>query len=91
VKAPVDTAIDFALKDPGFGTGLYDREGGLKVGETKVYDVVGPEADSFALQMQLRSAGLSIDGAEIGRRLKALEAISQRDFHMEVLQGFSYE
>ncbi|MFY0515483.1 S8 family serine peptidase [Streptomyces anulatus] len=40
VKAPVDTAIDFALKDPGFGTGLYDREGGLKAGETKVYDVV---------------------------------------------------
>ncbi|RPK64624.1 Subtilisin DY [Streptomyces sp. ADI96-02] len=40
VKAPVDTAIDFALKDPGFGTGIYDREGGLKAGETKVYDVV---------------------------------------------------
>lgn len=39
VKAPVDTAIDFALKDPGFGTGLYDREGGLKVGETKVYEI----------------------------------------------------
>lgn len=57
----------------------------------KVFDVVGPDADSFALQMQLRSAGLSIDGAEIGRRLKALEAISQRDFHMEVLHGFGYE
>ncbi|WP_202590925.1 MULTISPECIES: GmrSD restriction endonuclease domain-containing protein [unclassified Streptomyces] len=57
----------------------------------KVYDVVGPYADSFALQMQLRSAGLSIDGAEIGRRLKALESISQRDFHMEILNGFSYE
>ncbi|MFJ9621773.1 S8 family serine peptidase [Streptomyces sp. NPDC101181] len=39
VKAPVDTAIDFALKDPGFGTGVYDREGGLKVGQTKVYEV----------------------------------------------------
>ncbi|MEI7031468.1 S8 family serine peptidase [Streptomyces pratensis] len=50
VKAPVDTAIDFALKDPGFGTGLYDREGGLKVGQSKVYDVVvtrttGPDRD----------------------------------------------
>ncbi|MEU5974318.1 S8 family serine peptidase [Streptomyces sp. NPDC047315] len=39
VKAPVDTAIDFALKDPGFGTGLYDREGGLKVGQSKTYDI----------------------------------------------------
>lgn len=39
VRAPVDTAIDFALKDPGFGTGLYDREGGLKAGQQKSYDV----------------------------------------------------
>ena len=39
MKAPVDTAIDFALKTPGFGTGLYDREGGLKVGQKKTYDV----------------------------------------------------
>lgn len=39
VKAPVDTAIDFALKTPGFGTGLYDREGGLRAGQTKSYDV----------------------------------------------------
>ncbi|MFE9098436.1 S8 family serine peptidase [Streptomyces sp. NPDC007264] len=39
VKAPVDTAIDYALKTPGFGTGLYDREGGLKAGERKTYDV----------------------------------------------------
>ncbi len=39
VKAPVDTAIDFALKTPGFGTGIYDREGGLKVGQKKTYDV----------------------------------------------------
>ncbi|MFG3011074.1 S8 family serine peptidase [Streptomyces cinerochromogenes] len=39
VKAPVDTAIDYALKTPGFGTGLYDREGGLKAGEKKTYDV----------------------------------------------------
>ncbi len=40
VKAPVDTAIDFALKDPGFGTGIYDREGGLKTGQKRTYDVV---------------------------------------------------
>ncbi|MCW8099555.1 S8 family serine peptidase [Streptomyces tauricus] len=39
VKAPVDTAIDFALKTPGFGTGLYDREGGIEVGQKKTYDV----------------------------------------------------
>ncbi|WP_448319162.1 S8 family serine peptidase [Streptomyces sp. CO7] len=40
VKAPVDTNIDWALAEPGFGAGLYDREGGIKVGERKVYDVV---------------------------------------------------
>lgn len=39
VKAPVDTALDQALKTPGFGTGLYDREGGLKAGAKKTYDV----------------------------------------------------
>ncbi|MGY1500887.1 S8 family serine peptidase [Streptomyces sp. QTS52] len=39
VKAPVDTAIDFALKTPGFGTGLYDREGGLKAGVKKSYEI----------------------------------------------------
>ncbi|MGY0024053.1 S8 family serine peptidase [Streptomyces sp. cg35] len=39
VKAPVDTAIDYALKTPGFGTGIYDREGGLKAGQRKTYDV----------------------------------------------------
>ncbi|MER5767055.1 S8 family serine peptidase [Streptomyces sp. NPDC001985] len=48
VKAPVDTSIDFALKTPGFGTGLYDREGGLKAGQAKTYDITvtrtsGPE------------------------------------------------
>ncbi|MEV6164134.1 S8 family serine peptidase [Streptomyces sp. NPDC052052] len=39
VQAPVDTSIDWALKTPGFGTGLYDREGGLQVGQKKSYDV----------------------------------------------------
>ncbi|MGW5324843.1 S8 family serine peptidase [Streptomyces sp. NPDC004014] len=56
VKAPVDTAIDYALKTPGFGTGLYDREGGLKAGQRKTYDVTitrtsGPDR---ALRHQLR-------------------------------------
>ncbi|MEV6803381.1 S8 family serine peptidase [Streptomyces sp. NPDC051132] len=37
VKAPVDTALDDALETPGFGTGLYDREGGLKAGQRKTY------------------------------------------------------
>ncbi|RSS82028.1 S8 family serine peptidase [Streptomyces sp. WAC06614] len=40
VKAPVDTALDQFLKTPGFGTGVYDREGGLKVGQKKTYNVV---------------------------------------------------
>ncbi|MGY1496840.1 S8 family serine peptidase [Streptomyces sp. QTS52] len=39
VKAPVDTALDQALKTPGFGTGIYDREGGLQAGQKKTYDV----------------------------------------------------
>ncbi|MGY3201702.1 S8 family serine peptidase [Streptomyces sp. TE5632] len=39
VKAPVDTAIDQFLKTPGSGTGLYDREGGLKAGQKKTYDI----------------------------------------------------
>ncbi|MFE0257485.1 S8 family serine peptidase [Streptomyces sp. NPDC059010] len=39
VKAPVDTALDQALKTPGFGTGVYDREGGLKAGQKRTYDV----------------------------------------------------
>ncbi|MBZ9644736.1 S8 family serine peptidase [Streptomyces sp. PSKA30] len=39
VKAPVDTAIDQFLKTPGFGTGVYDREGGLKAGQKKTYEI----------------------------------------------------
>ena len=39
VKAPVNTALSDFLKTPGFGTGLYDREGGPKVGASKTYDV----------------------------------------------------
>ncbi|MET8983371.1 S8 family serine peptidase [Streptomyces sp. NPDC004539] len=39
VKAPVDTLLGQALKTPGFGTGIYDREGGLKAGQQKMYDV----------------------------------------------------
>ncbi|PVE13993.1 serine protease [Streptomyces scopuliridis RB72] len=39
VKAPVDTALDQYLKTPGFGTGLYDREGGLKAGQSRTYDI----------------------------------------------------
>ncbi|MEX0174024.1 S8 family serine peptidase [Streptomyces sp. LMG1-1-1.1] len=36
VQAPVDTVI---FPAPHTGTGVYDREGGLKVGQKKVYDV----------------------------------------------------
>lgn len=39
VKAPVDTALDQSLKTPGFGSGLYDREGGLKAGQKKTYEI----------------------------------------------------
>ncbi|MEV5429214.1 S8 family serine peptidase [Streptomyces sp. NPDC052701] len=39
VKAPVDTAMDQRLKTPGHGTGLYDREGGLKAGQKKTYEI----------------------------------------------------
>ncbi|MEU3354766.1 S8 family serine peptidase [Streptomyces sp. NPDC037389] len=39
VKAPVSTVLSGALKTPGFGTGLYDREGGLKAGESRTYDI----------------------------------------------------
>ncbi|MGW1075474.1 S8 family serine peptidase [Streptomyces sp. NPDC002537] len=39
VKAPVSTALSGRLKTPGFGTGLYDREGGLKPGDTRTYDI----------------------------------------------------
>ncbi|WP_234336181.1 S8 family serine peptidase [Streptomyces sp. NRRL S-920] len=37
VKAPVDTALDQELKKPG--TGIYDREGGLRAGQKRTYDV----------------------------------------------------
>ncbi|MFI8187467.1 S8 family serine peptidase [Streptomyces sp. NPDC085946] len=39
VKAPVDTALDQQLATPGYGSGLYDREGGLKAGQKKTYEV----------------------------------------------------
>ncbi len=37
VQAPVDTALEQELKKPG--TGIYDREGGLKTGQKRTYDV----------------------------------------------------
>ncbi|MFJ4551561.1 S8 family serine peptidase [Streptomyces sp. NPDC088817] len=39
VKAPVSTSLSWALRTPDFGDGLYDREGGLKKGQKKTYDV----------------------------------------------------
>ncbi|MFC9280210.1 DUF262 domain-containing protein [Streptomyces collinus] len=57
----------------------------------KVYDVVGPDADVFAVHGELKASGLAIADAEIGRRLNALQKITQRDFHMEVLHDFEYE
>ncbi|MFC9618521.1 DUF262 domain-containing protein [Streptomyces sp. NPDC056930] len=57
----------------------------------KVYDVVAPDADMFAVYGDLKTAGLTITDTEIGQRLKALQKITERDFHMEVLQDFGYE
>ncbi|MGV9346607.1 S8 family serine peptidase [Streptomyces spiralis] len=62
VKAPVDTAIDYALKTPGFGTGLYDREGGLKAGQKKTYDVTvtrtsGPDGPVWHTLRLVNNAG----------------------------------
>ncbi|SCE48908.1 Subtilase family protein [Streptomyces sp. DvalAA-14] len=39
VKAPVNTALSGFLQTPGFGTGVYDREGGLKTGQRRTYDI----------------------------------------------------
>lgn len=39
VEAPVSTVLSQSLATPGRGTGVYDREGGLKAGQTKTYDV----------------------------------------------------
>ncbi|MFJ2111528.1 S8 family serine peptidase [Streptomyces sp. NPDC087850] len=39
VKAPVDTALSHLLATPGFGTGLYDRQGGLQAGGSRTYDI----------------------------------------------------
>ncbi|MDQ0831001.1 hypothetical protein QF032_002845 [Streptomyces achromogenes] len=63
VKAPVDTALDQALKTPGFGTGVYDRESGLKAGQKKTYDVTitrtsGPDkAVRHELELENNAAG----------------------------------
>lgn len=39
VKAPVDTTLSSFLQTPGYGTGVYDREGGLKAGQERTYTV----------------------------------------------------
>ncbi|CAG6393222.1 S8 family serine peptidase [Streptomyces cocklensis] len=39
VKAPVDTALSSYLRTPGYGTGVYDREGGLAAGQQRTYNV----------------------------------------------------
>lgn len=39
VKAPVDTALSGFLQTPGYGTGVYDREGGLTSGQQRMYSV----------------------------------------------------
>ncbi|MGW2788599.1 S8 family serine peptidase [Streptomyces sp. NPDC001251] len=39
VTAPVSSALGSALKTPNVGTGIYDRESGLKAGQKTTYDV----------------------------------------------------
>ncbi|MEV5276293.1 S8 family serine peptidase [Streptomyces sp. NPDC052811] len=39
VTAPVSSVLGSALKTPNVGTGIYDRESGLKTGQKKTYDV----------------------------------------------------
>ncbi|NUP17403.1 MAG: S8 family serine peptidase [Streptomyces sp.] len=72
VQAPVDTLLDQALQTPGFGTGLYDREGGLKAGQQKTYDVTltrtsGPDVPvPHALRLQNNTEGtFSITGPRV--------------------------
>ncbi|MER0445627.1 S8 family serine peptidase [Streptomyces sp. Edi4] len=50
VAAPVSSALGAALKTPNVGTGIYDRESGLKTGQKKTYDVTitrttGPDSN----------------------------------------------
>ncbi|GHJ37585.1 S8 family serine peptidase [Streptomyces sp. TS71-3] len=59
VKAPVDTVLAGSLATPGSGIGVYDREGGLKVGGQKTYDVTltrtsGP-AGTIRHQLRLKN------------------------------------
>ncbi|WP_246562128.1 S8 family serine peptidase [Streptomyces roseirectus] len=62
VKAPVSTALSGALKEPGFGTGIYDREGGLKVGEKRTYDVVVTRTSGPAKAVEHRVSLVTNDG-----------------------------
>ncbi|MET8126767.1 S8 family serine peptidase [Streptomyces sp. NPDC005065] len=62
VQAPVDTAIDYALKTPGFGTGIYDREGGLQAGQRKTYDVTVTRTTGPATPVKHRLSLKNNDG-----------------------------
>ncbi|MBB5934926.1 S8 family serine peptidase [Streptomyces zagrosensis] len=68
VKAPVKSALSDYLKTPGFGTGVYDRESGLKAGQSKTYDVTitrttGPDrAVSHQLNWRNNSGAFRLDG-----------------------------
>ncbi|PWI18386.1 serine protease [Streptomyces sp. Act143] len=74
VKAPVDTALDQLLKTPGYGTGIYDREGGLKAGVKKSYEVTitrtsGPDRPLWhELSLRNNASGtFSIAGSDLVR------------------------
>jgi subtilisin family serine protease len=53
VKAPVNTTLSGFLQTPGYGTGVYDREGGLTTGQQRTYSVtVTRTSGSAAAQWQ---------------------------------------
>jgi len=62
VKAPVRTALSGELKVPGFGTGIYDREGGLKVGQKRTYDVVVTRTNGSAKAVEHTVSLVTNDG-----------------------------
>ncbi|MFI1090865.1 S8 family serine peptidase [Streptomyces sp. NPDC020917] len=70
VKAPVNTVLSGFLQTPGYGTGVYDREGGLAVGGKRTYSVTvtrtsGPAAAEWQkLDWAHNDGTFSIEGGQ---------------------------
>jgi subtilase family protein len=73
VKAPVNTVLSPLLQTPGYGTGVYDREGGLTTGAQRTYAVTvtrtgGPAADQWHTLTWARNDGtFRIEGSPLIR------------------------